>query len=246
MEREGEIMKALTGSHLLNRREFVTKTAAGAVVLAGTFAGFSGGARAEEPLFKLPKLPYPEDGLEPYISSRTLSFHHGKHHQAYVDNTNRLVKGTEMAGLSLEDVVKRSAGLKDKSLFNNSAQAWNHSFYWKCMKPKGGGAPAGQLADRLSGAFGSYEGFKETFSRAAATQFGSGWAWLFLDGDSLKVVNTANADTPLAEGKKPLLTIDVWEHAYYLDYQNRRADYIKAFLDRLVNWDFVSENLSRG
>jgi Fe-Mn family superoxide dismutase len=145
-----------------------------------------------------------------------------------------------MAGLSLEEVVKRSSGLKDKSIFNNAAQSWNHAFYWKCMKPKGGDLPAGKLSESLSSAFGSFEGFKEAFSRAAATQFGSGWAWLVLDGNSFKVMNTANADTPLAEGKKSLLTIDVWEHAYYLDYQNRRADYIKAFLDHLVYCDFVS------
>jgi Fe-Mn family superoxide dismutase len=252
MERKERIMKAPTGSHLLDRREFIATAVAGAAVFAGTVAGFSGTARAEAlaraeaPPFKLPELPFPETGLEPYISSRTLSFHHGKHHQAYLDNTNRLVKGTEMAGLSLEEVVKGSSALKDRSIFNNAAQSWNHAFYWKCMKPKGGGTPTGKLPESLSSAFGSYEGFKEAFSRAAATQFGSGWAWLVLDGTSFKVMNTANADTPLAEGKKPLLTIDVWEHAYYLDYQNRRADYIKAFLDYLVNWDFVSENLSKG
>jgi Fe-Mn family superoxide dismutase len=252
MKRKEMIMKAPTGSHLLDRREFIATAIAGATVLAGTVAGFSHLARAqatapaEAPPFKLPELPYPETGLEPYISSRTLGFHHGKHHQAYVDNTNRLVKGTDLAGLPIEEVVKRSSGLKDKSIFNNSAQAWNHAFYWKCMKPKGGGTPMGKLSDSLSSAFGSFDRFREAFSLAAATQFGSGWAWLVLDGNSFKVMNTANADTPLAEGKKPLLTIDVWEHAYYLDYQNRRADYIKAFLDQMVNWDFVSENLSKG
>ena len=257
MKRKESIMKPPAGSRLLDRREFIATAVAGAAVFAGTVAGFPGTARAQAtapggasasaaaPPFKLPELPYPETGLEPHISSRTLSFHHGKHHQAYLDNTNRLVKGTEMAGLSLEEVVKRSSGLKDRSIFNNAAQSWNHAFYWKCMKPKGGGLPAGKLAESLSNAFGSYEGFKEAFSRAAATQFGSGWAWLVLDGNSFKVMNTANADTPLAEGKKPLLTIDVWEHAYYLDYQNRRPDYIKAFLDHLVNWDFVSENFSK-
>jgi Fe-Mn family superoxide dismutase len=252
MKRKESIMKPPAGSRLLDRREFIATAVAGAAVIAGTVAGFHGIAqagaiaRAEALPFKLPELPFPETGLEPYISSRTLSFHHGKHHQAYVDNTNRLVKGTDMAGLSLEEVVKRSSALKDKGIFNNSAQAWNHAFYWKCMKPKGGGTPTGKLSESLSTAFGSYESFKEAFSRAAATQFGSGWAWLVLDGNSFKVMNTANADTPLAEGKRPLLTIDVWEHAYYLDYQNRRADYIKAFLDQLVNWDFVSENLSKG
>jgi superoxide dismutase, Fe-Mn family len=246
MKRKERIMKPPTESQLLDRREFIATAVAGAAVLAGTVAGFSSLARAEAPPFKLPELPYPETGLEPYISSRTLSFHHGKHHQAYVDNTNRLVKGTDMAGLSLEEVVKRSSALKDKGIFNNSAQAWNHAFYWKCMKPKGGGTPTGKLSESLSSAFGSYESFKEAFSRAAATQFGSGWAWLVLDGNSFKVMSTANADTPLAEGKRPLLTIDVWEHAYYLDYQNRRADYIRDFLDHLVNWDFVSKNLSKG
>jgi superoxide dismutase, Fe-Mn family len=245
MKRKERIMKTPTGSHLLDRREFITTAVAGAALFAGTVAGFSGIAGGETPPFKLPELPYPESGLEPYISSRTLSFHHGKHHQAYVDNTNRLVKGTDMEGLSLEELVKKSSGLKDKGIFNNSAQAWNHDFYWRCMKPKGGGTPVGKLAENLSSAFGSFDRFKEAFSQAAATQFGSGWAWLFQDGNSLKVENTANANTPLAEGKRPLLTIDVWEHAYYLDYQNRRPDYIKAFLDHLVNWDFVANNFSK-
>jgi superoxide dismutase, Fe-Mn family len=176
VKRKERIMKASTGSRLFDRREFIATALAGAAVLAGTVAGFSGIARAEAPPFKLPELPYPETGLEPYISSRTLSFHHGKHHQTYVDNTNRLVKGTDMAGLSLEEVVKRSCGLKDQSIFNNSAQAWNHAFYWKCMKPKGGGTPMGKLSESLSSAFGSFDRFREAFSLVAATQFGSGWA----------------------------------------------------------------------
>lgn len=228
--------------HHLDRRDFLKAALAGSALAAGTLAGFPGIVRGAEP-FKLPPLPYPENALEPYISARTLSFHYGKHHQGYVNNTNRLVDGTDMAGLSLEELVKKAAGLKSKTLFNNAAQAWNHAFYWQGMKPKGGGKPDGKLMGRLEKSFGSFEGFTKAFTSAATGQFGSGWAWLFLDGDTLKVTNTPNADTPLAHGQKPLLTIDVWEHAYYLDYQNRRGDYVKAFMDHLVNWDFVSENL---
>jgi Fe-Mn family superoxide dismutase len=235
-------MSPKTASHDLDRRDFLKAALAGSAIAAGALAGFPGIVRGAEP-FKLPPLPYPENALEPYISGRTLSFHYGKHHQAYVNNTNRLISGTNMAGLSLDQLVKKAAGLENKALFNNAAQAWNHAFYWQGMKPQGGGKPEGKLMDSLASAFGSFEDFKKAFTEAATSQFGSGWAWLVLDGNALKVMNTSNADTPLAHGQKPLLTIDVWEHAYYLDYQNRRGDYVKAFLDHLVNWNFVSENL---
>jgi Fe-Mn family superoxide dismutase len=235
-------MKPETASFELDRRDFLKAALACSAVAAGAIAGFPGIVRGAEP-FKLPPLPYPENALEPYISSRTLSFHYGKHHQAYVNNTDRLVGGTDMAGMSLEEVVKKAVDLKNTALFNNAAQAWNHAFYWKGMKPQGGGKPEGRLMESLASAFGGFEGFKNAITEAATGQFGSGWAWLVLDGNSLKVTNTLNADTPLAHGQKPLLTIDVWEHAYYLDYQNRRGDYVKAFLDNLVNWDFVSKNL---
>lgn len=228
--------------HHLDRRDFLKAALAGSAIAAGALSGFTGIALGAVP-YKLPPLPYSENALEPCISARTLSFHYGKHHQSYVNNTNRLVEKTGMAGLPLEELVKKAAGLKNKSLFNNAAQAWNHAFYWQGMKPQGGGKPGGKVMERLEKDFGSFEGFRKAFTDAAIGQFGSGWAWLVLEGDSLKVTNTLNADTPLAHGQKPLLTVDVWEHAYYLDYQNRRGEYVKAFLDNLVNWSFVSSNL---
>jgi Fe-Mn family superoxide dismutase len=193
---------------------------------------------------QLPDLPYAKDGLAPYISSNTLEFHHGKHHRAYVDNMNKLISGTELANESLETIVKKTVGDAAKSgLFNNAAQVWNHSFYWQCMKPNGGGKPNGKVAEKINEAWGSFDKFAEELKNAGVTQFGSGWAWLVLDGGKLKVVKTANADTPIAHGIKPLLTVDVWEHAYYLDYQNRRADYLATFIEKLINWDFVNANL---
>jgi Fe-Mn family superoxide dismutase len=240
--RKEQIMRTKTAYHYINRRDFLKAAVAGSAIAAGALVGFPGIARAAEP-FKLPPLPYPENALEPYISGRTLSFHYGKHHQGYVNNTNRLVSGTDMAGMTLDELVKKAARFENKAVFNNAAQAWNHAFYWPGMKPQGGGKPGGKLMESLADAFGDFEGFRKAFTEAATGQFGSGWAWLVLDGSSLKVMNTSNADTPLAHGQKPLLTIDVWEHAYYLDYQNRRGDYVKDFLDHLVNWDFVSENL---
>ena len=193
----------------------------------------------------LPALPYGLDALEPNISRSTLEFHHGKHHAAYVTNLNNLVAGTDLEDKSLEDTITAVAGDAGKAgVFNNAAQVWNHSFYWQCMKPGGGGQPTGALADKINADFGSYEAFVEQFKTAGATQFGSGWAWLVLDGGTLKVTKTANADLPLAHGQKALLTMDVWEHAYYLDYQNRRPDYMTTFLEKLVNWDFVAANLA--
>lgn len=194
--------------------------------------------------FELPALPYDQSALEPHITANTLSFHYGKHHQAYVTNLNNLVKDTPLADKSLEDIIKETAGNADKAgVFNNAAQIWNHTFYWHSMKPNGGGAPGGALAEKINSSFGSYETFADAFSQAAATQFGSGWAWLVADGDALKVTKTGNAETPLTAGVTPLITIDVWEHAYYLDFQNRRPDYIKTFLESLVNWDFAAANL---
>jgi len=197
------------------------------------------------PAFKLPALPYAPEALEPFISVRTMGFHYGKHHQAYVDNLNKLVVGTPWAtGKPLEQVVLETAGVADKAaVFNNAAQAWNHTFFWKSMKPGGGGAPTGKLAERIQVAFGGFEAFKTAFIDAAMTQFGSGWAWLVQEGDALKVVKTSNADTPLAHKQTALLACDVWEHAYYLDYQNRRKDFVQAFLDHLANWEFAVSQL---
>jgi Fe-Mn family superoxide dismutase len=194
---------------------------------------------------QLPELPYGLDALEPHISRQTLEFHHGKHHAGYVTNLNKLVEGGDLDGKSLEEVILAVVGDATKvGVFNNAAQVWNHSFYWQCIKPDGGGAPTGALADKIAADFGSFEAFTEQFKTAGATQFGSGWAWLVLDGGTLKITKTANADLPLAHGQKALLTMDVWEHAYYLDYQNRRPDYMTTYLDKLVNWEFVAANLA--
>lgn len=195
--------------------------------------------------FELPPLPYAPDALAPYMSAQTLGFHHGKHHQTYVTNLNGLIKETPLADRTLEDIVRATAGDNGKiGVFNNAAQVWNHTFFWNSMKPQGGGAPQGELAERIKTDFGSLEAFKEEFKKTALAQFGSGWAWLVLENGKLKVVKTANAATPLTENAKPLLTCDVWEHAYYLDYQNRRGDMVGAFLDNLVNWDFAAKNLA--
>jgi Fe-Mn family superoxide dismutase len=197
--------------------------------------------------FTLDPLPYPDTALAPVLSAHTLSFHYGKHHRAYVDNLNKLVAGTDLDGLSLEEVVKRTAGAADKAaVFNNAAQAWNHAFYWKCLKPNGGGKPTGALGAGIDAAFGGYDNFRKELLAAAMGQFGSGWAWLVLDGAALKVVKTSNADLPLAHRQVPLLTLDVWEHAYYLDYQNRRADYAGEVIDKLLDWDFAARNLAGG
>jgi len=194
--------------------------------------------------FTLPKLPYEESALEPVISARTLSFHHGKHHAGYVEKLNGLVEGTPYAGRPLDEVVRRAA--KDPVatlIFNNAAQAWNHEFYWRSMRAKGGGMAAGTLAQAIERDFGGQPEFRASFAKAAAGEFGSGWAWLVADGaGKLKIATTDDADTPIVRGERPLLAIDVWEHAYYLDYQNRRPDYISGWLDKLVNWEFAEEN----
>lgn len=193
--------------------------------------------------FELPKLPYANDALEPYYSANTFSYHHAKHHNAYVVNLNNLIKDTDFAGKSLVEIVKASDGT-NAGVFNNSAQIWNHTFFWHSMKPNGGGTPTGAIADKITSDFGSYEKFVEEFKAAGATQFGSGWAWLVLGTDGkLKVTKTPNAETPFTKGDKPILTIDVWEHAYYLDYQNLRPKFIETFLEKLVNWDFANSNL---
>jgi Fe-Mn family superoxide dismutase len=195
--------------------------------------------------FSLPPLPYPENALEPTISAQTMSFHHGKHHKAYVDKLNGLVQGTKFAGMKLDEIVK--ATYKDgaqTAIFNNAAQAWNHAFFWPCLSPKAT-KPEAALADAINRDFGSLDKFHEEFAKAGETQFGSGWAWLVVDGGKLKIEKTPNAVTPMAEGKQCLLTIDVWEHAYYLDYQNRRPDFLKAVIAKLLNWDFAAQNFKR-
>lgn len=187
---------------------------------------------------ELPPLPYAENALEPHISAETLEYHYGKHHQAYVTNLNNLIPGTEFENMSLEDIVKKSSG----GIFNNAAQIWNHTFYWNSLSPRGGGAPGGALAAAIDKAFGSFDKFKEQFTQCAVTTFGSGWAWLVKNGDgSLAIVSTSNAGCPLTAGQTPLLTCDVWEHAYYIDYRNLRAKYVEAFWS-LVNWDFAAKN----
>lgn len=194
--------------------------------------------------FELPSLPYASDALAPYMSSETLDFHHGKHHQTYVTNLNNLVKDSDMQDASLEDIVIKSS--KDASMagiFNNAGQHWNHILFWQCMKPNGGGAMPSELENRISSDFGSVDQFKEAFVQAGTTQFGSGWAWLAIDNGKLVVTKSANASNPLVEGMKPILGCDVWEHSYYIDYRNKRPDYLKAFLDSLVNWEFVASQL---
>lgn len=196
-------------------------------------------------MFELPPLPYDMNALAPHISQETLEYHYGKHHQAYVTNLNNLSKDTPYASMSLEDVIKDSAVKADKAgIFNNAAQVWNHTFYWNSMKPNGGGKPTGKLMAKIEADFGNYEAFRDAFKQAATTQFGSGWAWLVQDKDGkLKVTKTANADLPMIHGEKAILTCDVWEHAYYIDFRNRRPDYVDVFLDHLVNWEFAESNL---
>ncbi len=194
--------------------------------------------------FELPPLPFAPTALEPHMSARTLEFHHGKHHQTYVTNLNNLVKATPLAMATLEDVILATVNDESKAgIFNNAAQVWNHSFFWKSLKPDGGGAPTGTIGARIISDFGSFDAFKDQFKQAGTTQFGSGWVWLVQEHGKFKIVKTANAATPLTQGQTPLLTCDVWEHAYYLDYQNRRPDFLQTFLDKLANWDFAAANL---
>ena len=190
--------------------------------------------------FELPPLPYAKDALAPHMSAETLEFHHDKHHNAYVTNLNKLIEGTEFENAELTDVIMKSEG----GLFNNAAQTWNHTFFWSSMAPNGGGAPSGEVADAINSAFGSYDAFRDKFAEAATTQFGSGWAWLVDSGSGLEVMKTSNADLPMKHGAKALLTLDVWEHAYYIDFRNARPNYISTWLDNLVNWDFVAQNMA--
>lgn len=196
--------------------------------------------------FTLPELPYAKDALAPHISSQTLDFHHGKHHNAYVTNLNKLIEGSDLEGKSLEEIMLATAGNADKAgIFNNAAQVWNHTFYWHSMSPNGGGAASGDLAEQINADFGSLEQFAEAFKTAGATQFGSGWAWLVLDkSGKLAVRKTLNAENPITNGETPILTMDVWEHAYYLDYQNKRPDYMETFVSKLLNWDFAAQNFA--
>ncbi|SEL94443.1 superoxide dismutase, Fe-Mn family [Syntrophus gentianae] len=229
----------------LSRRDFLALSTGAAVLLATSspFVNLIGSALAAGG-HVLPALPYPENALEPYISARTIGFHYGKHHKGYIDNLNKLISNTEFADLSLEKIISATAGKPEKAtIFNNAAQSWNHAFYWQCLKPNGGGEPSAAFKKQIEASFGTLEACKKELTTAAMTQFGSGWAWLVRDGQKLKVIKTANADTPLEKGMKPLLVIDVWEHAYYLDYQNRRVDYVSAVLDKIINWDFAEKNL---
>jgi Fe-Mn family superoxide dismutase len=233
-----------TSCHEMDRRTFVCSLISGCVIAGTGMFGLLGDSTAQaDPAITLPPLPYKEDALEPYISKRTIEFHYGKHHRAYIDNTNQLAGAAGLGNLSLEEIIKKTAGSPDQvSIFNNAAQAWNHDFYWKSMLP-GAAKPNERLAKMIDASFGGYDNLNKEFQNAAVTQFGSGWAWLVLDQDKLKVTKTSNADNPLVHGQVPLLTMDVWEHAYYLDYQNRRADYVKGVLDHLLNWEFAAANL---
>jgi len=193
---------------------------------------------------EVPPLPYAENALEPYTSARTMSFHYGKHHKAYAEKLRALVKGTPLADKSVEEVIRLTAAKAGQAeIFNNAAQFWNHSFFWKCMRPDGGGKPAGKLAQMIDQSFGDFESFKKQFISAAVAQFGSGWTWLVLDGEKVKIMPAANADNPMAHGLKAILTVDVWEHAYYLDYENRRKDFVTAWLEHLINWDFAAQEV---
>jgi len=224
----------------LSRRSFIIASTATAAWLA--MGGHSRTAEAAASHVLAP-LPYAENALEPVITAKTIGFHYGKHHKGYVDNLNKLIAGTEYADLPLEKIIMRTAGQAEKTaIFNNAAQIWNHTFYWKSLIPKGGGEPPNALKLQMEASFGSVDACKKEIFSAAVSQFGSGWAWLVLDGEKLKAIKTSNADVPLTTGMKPLITVDVWEHAYYLDYQNRRADYVNAVLDKLINWEFALQN----
>ena len=233
----------------LNRREFFIRSVAlGVAGFLPTFANaipsMAAKIKARSSPLSLSSLPYDEEALAPVISARTISYHYGKHHAGYVANLGRLVAGTAMEDQLLEEIILATAGRSDRAeVFNNAAQVWNHTFYWNSLSPKGGGEPPATLKAKMEQSFGSVDACKDALAAAATSQFGSGWAWLTEDKGRLSVMKTANAETPMTEGVKPLLTIDVWEHAYYLDYQNRRADYAKAVLDNLVNWDFAAKNL---
>lgn len=235
-------LRAVPKAEGLNRRQFLTL--AGGAAVAAVLSGVPSLGHAADP-FSLPPLPFEENALEPVISARTIGFHYGKHHRGYVNNLNKLVAGTEYADMTLEQVIAASRDKPETvAIFNNAAQAWNHAFYWNSMRPKGGGEPPGSLKQAMESAFGSVDACRKELAKAATTQFGSGWAWLVKDADGLKVLNTSNANVPMTSTMKPLITIDVWEHAYYLDYQNRRGDYVNGVITKLINWDFAAKNLA--
>ena len=231
----------INSSPKLDRRSFLIASAGAAVSLAT--GGIFRPAQAASP-YSLPPLPYADNALEPVISAKTISFHYGKHHRGYMNKLNKLIARTKYADMPLEKIINTTAGQAEKiAIFKNAAQFWNHSFYWRSLRPRGGGEPPAALKQKIKASFGSVEACKKEFANTAVSQFGSGWAWLVLDRANLRIVKTGNADVPLTKGMKPLLTIDVWEHAYYLDYQNRRADYVKAVLDKLINWEFALRNI---
>lgn len=229
--------KAIEG---FSRREFMVAATGAAAFFA--FGGISCSPKNQK--FQLPALPYPETALEPVISSNTIRVHYGKHHQGYVDNLNKLISRTPFGKMTLEKIITETAGKPERvAIFNNAAQTWNHTFYWNSLKPEGGGKPSGELKKMIDNSFGSFGACKKKLINAAMTQFGSGWAWLTYDGKKIDVMQTGNADNPMIHGLRPLLTIDVWEHAYYLDYQNRRGDYVNTLFDKLINWEFAAQNL---
>jgi superoxide dismutase, Fe-Mn family len=229
----------------MDRRDFLKWSLnIGALSLLQT-AGFGcSSKRSSTSAVVLPDLPYEPNALEPYISKETVALHYGKHHQSYVEKANRLIAGTPHEKQSLEKIIINSAEKGQTAIFNNAAQAFNHEFYWNGIDPKGGGKPSGAIQESINKSFGGYDQFADAFFQSAMSQFGSGWTWLIAEGDKLTIMNTSNADTPIASGKKPLITLDLWEHAYYLDYQNKRGEYIQAFLTHLVNWSFAEVNLA--
>ncbi len=232
----------------LSRRKFLTISLAG--ISAAYFLPLKNKLliKPEKKMsLTLPNLNYAKDALAPFISEETLDFHYGKHHKAYVDNGNKLIEASDFAGKDIITIIKESANNPETAgIFNNAAQVWNHTFYWDSMMPNGGGNPTGKIADKINEDFGSYDNFKAEFAKAGATQFGSGWAWLIINNEGkLEVTKTPNADNPLTKGQTPLLTMDVWEHAYYIDYRNARPQYIDVFLNHLVNWDFANANLDK-
>jgi Fe-Mn family superoxide dismutase len=228
----------------MKRREFLAWSIKAGAALMVPFNGVGCQRQADSTAIALPDLPFAKDALEPHISSRTIEFHYGKHHQGYVGKVNTLAKETSFAGMPLESIVRKSAGDKKYSaIFNNAAQVFNHNFYWNSMRPDGGGPPKGEIMDRIQASFGSYDAFRSAFVNSATTQFGSGWTWLVKRDEALEIMSTGNAGTPIAKDISPLLVVDVWEHAYYLDYQNRRRAYVDAFLNHLVNWTFAEKNL---
>ena len=229
----------------MNRRDFLKWSMNIGVLSLLQTAGLgcsSNGSKAAA--VEYPDLPYAPDALEPYISKQTVEFHYGKHHQSYVEKANRLITGTPHEKQSLVEIIRSSAEGKKTAIFNNASQAYNHSFYWNSLSPKGGGPPKGAVKEAITKSFGGYDQFAEAFLQSATSQFGSGWTWLVVEGDKLTILNTSNADTPITTSKRPLLTLDVWEHAYYLDYQNKRGDYVQAYLEHLVNWSFAEANLT--